>query len=164
VFEQSSRQARAELTVANPNHKLKPGMFVRAEAILDRAEGATIVPVAAITTRNGRTGVFVVNREGTSVSWHPVEVAITDNDRVQVRGEGISGRVVTLGQQLLDDGAAIVIPRRDTSLRNPKPVVRASPRADVRRLKAARQEPRPTNTSTPVARASSRARGVEISG
>ena len=41
VFQQASRQARAELTVANPQHRLKPGMFVRAEAVLERVEDAT---------------------------------------------------------------------------------------------------------------------------
>ncbi|HHY86984.1 MAG TPA: efflux RND transporter periplasmic adaptor subunit [Verrucomicrobia bacterium] len=112
VFQETSRQARAEMTVANPQHQLKPGMFVRAEAILDEARDATIVPLAAITVRQGQTGVFVVNSNGTSVTWHPVQVAITDNERVQVIGEGIAGRVVTLGQQLLDDGSAITIPGR----------------------------------------------------
>jgi hypothetical protein len=29
---------------------------------------------------------------------------------VQVRGDRIEGRVVTLGQQLLDDGSAITVP------------------------------------------------------
>ena len=113
VFQEASRQARAELTVANPQQLLKPGMFVRVEAVLDRASDATIVPVTALTTRNGQSGLFVVNADGATVSWRPVTVAITDGDRVQVQGDDIRGRVVTLGQQLLDDGAAITIPGGD---------------------------------------------------
>ena len=35
--------------------------------------------------------------------------SIRDNGRVQVSGEGIAGRVVVLGQQLLKDGSAITI-------------------------------------------------------
>jgi len=38
VFRQTSRQARVELTIANSQRRLKPGMFVRVEAILDRAD------------------------------------------------------------------------------------------------------------------------------
>lgn len=110
VFQQASRQARAELTVANPQQRLKPGMFIRAEAMLDRVEDATIVPVAALTRRAGQTGVFVVNSDGGSVSWRPVKAGIEQDERVQVIGEGIAGRVVTLGQQLLDDGSPITIP------------------------------------------------------
>jgi hypothetical protein len=37
-------------------------------------------------------------------------VGIREGDRVQVEGEGLSGRVVTLGQQLVNDGSLITIP------------------------------------------------------
>ena len=110
VFRQSSRQARMELEIANPDGLLKPGMFVRAELLLDRAEGATVVPLAAIANRDGKTGLFVVDASGSHVAWHPVDVGIQQEERVQVLGNGIEGRVVTLGQQLIDDGAAITIP------------------------------------------------------
>ncbi len=110
VFQQASRQARAELTVANAQQLLKPGMFVRAETTLDRAENATIVPLAALTTRAGQRGVFRVNADGKSVSWQPVTVGIEAGERVQIVGADLSGRVVTLGQQLLDDGSPITIP------------------------------------------------------
>jgi len=49
------------------------------------------------------------------VSWRPVTVGIRDGSRVQIEGEGLSGRVVTLGQQLLKDGSAIIIPADQTS-------------------------------------------------
>jgi RND family efflux transporter MFP subunit len=39
-----------------------------------------------------------------------VKVGIREGNRVQVEGEGLSGRVVTLGQQLVKDGSAITIP------------------------------------------------------
>ena len=110
VFAKSSRQARMEIEIANEDHALKPGMFVRVEVMLRREEQATIVPFIAITTRDGKSGVFVVDASGAEVSWRPVAVGIRADERVQVSGEGIVGRVVTLGQQLIDDGAAIVIP------------------------------------------------------
>jgi RND family efflux transporter MFP subunit len=115
VFREASRQARAELTIANPEHRLKPGMFVRAEAVLDRAEDALIVPLAALVTRGGQEGLFVLNPEGTAVSWRPVQVGIMQETRVQVIGNGLGGRVVTLGQQLLDDGSLITIPEARSS-------------------------------------------------
>jgi hypothetical protein len=37
---------------------------------------------------------------------------------VQVTGEGIAGRVVTLGQQLLDDGSPITIPEPEPAAAN----------------------------------------------
>ena len=110
VFRQNTRQARVETVFANAARRLKPGMFMRASVVMDRAESATIVPEQALTIRDDRTGVFVVNPAGTSVSWHPVATGISDGGRVQVTGEGLSGRVVTIGQQFLDDGSTVTIP------------------------------------------------------
>ena len=110
VFQQATRQARIELTIGNAEHKLKPGMFIRVTVMLDRIAEATIVPEKALTTRDNRTGVFVVSENGKSVSWRDVTVGIREGDRVQVEGKGLSGRVVTLGQQLVDDGTPITIP------------------------------------------------------
>ncbi|MDX1814723.1 MAG: efflux RND transporter periplasmic adaptor subunit [Thermodesulfobacteriota bacterium] len=114
VFRQATRQARVELTIRNAEHKLKPGMFIRVTVVLDRMAEATIVPEKALTTRDNRTGVFVVSEDGKSVSWRDVTVGIRDGDRVQVDGKGLSGRVVTLGQQLVDDGSPITIPATES--------------------------------------------------
>lgn len=113
VFRQTSRQARVELTVANADQRLKPGMFVRVGVVLDRVEDAVIVPVEALTRRNGRDVLFVVDPGGDRVSMRPVTLGIIEADRVQVLGEGIEGRIVVLGQQLIDDGSAITVPEDD---------------------------------------------------
>ena len=110
VFREASRQARIELVVANEQLLLKPGMFVRATLVLDQIAEATSVPEQAVTTRDGEDGVFVVSADGRSVSWRKVEAGIREDRWVQVTGQGIAGRVVTLGQQLLKDGAAITVP------------------------------------------------------
>jgi RND family efflux transporter MFP subunit len=110
IFRQATRQARVELVFENPDHRLKPGMFIRVTVALDRVAEATIVPEQALTTRADRTGVFVVNDDGRSVTWREVRVGIREGHRVQVEGEGLTGRVVTLGQQLVHDGSAITIP------------------------------------------------------
>ncbi len=110
VFRKTTRQAKIELTIKNPKHRLKPGMFIRATVVLDRLADATIVPGQALTTRNDKDGVFVVNDDGQSVAWREVKVGIREDNRVQVEGEGLSGYVVTLGQQLVEDGSKITIP------------------------------------------------------
>jgi RND family efflux transporter MFP subunit len=110
VFREATRQARVEISVKNPGHRLKPGMFIRATVVLDRVADAVIVPEQALTSRNNRTGVFLVDDDGRSVVWREVRVGIREGGRVQLLGEELSGRVVTLGQQLVDDGSPIVIP------------------------------------------------------
>jgi len=109
VFRKSTRQARIEMTINNPQHRLKPGMFIRATVVLNQVAEATIIPEQALAIRDDRSGVFMVNADGQAVVWREVKVGIREGDRVQVEGRGLSGRVVTLGQQLLKDGSAITI-------------------------------------------------------
>ena len=125
VFDEASRQARVEILVTNADGRLKPGMFVRVEAILGAEDDAVIVPAVAVTQRANQEVVFVVDETGETVRMVPVELGIRSGDRVQlVRGE-VSGRVVVLGQQLVGDGSPITIPG-DAS----EPVVEASVAGD----------------------------------
>jgi RND family efflux transporter MFP subunit len=109
VFRKSTRQARIEMTIANPQHRLKPGMFIQATVTLARVPEATIVPEQALTVRNDQSGVFIVSADSRSVVWREVTVGIRDGNRMQVKGRQLSGRVVTLGQQLINDGSPITI-------------------------------------------------------
>ena len=110
VFRKSTRQARVEMTIENPQHRLKPGMFIRATVVLTQVKETTIVPEQALTIRDDRSGIFIISKDGRSVTWREVKVGIRESDRVQVEGQGLSGRVVTLGQQLVDEGSPITIP------------------------------------------------------
>ena len=110
IFKQATRQARVELTIANPQQRLKPGMFIRATVVLARLSEASIVPEEALTQRENHYGVFLINPDGRSVSWKLVDVGIRENGRVQIEGQGLSGQVVILGQQLIKDGSPISIP------------------------------------------------------
>jgi RND family efflux transporter MFP subunit len=109
VFRENTRQARVELKVENPDLRLKPGLFVRVDLVLARAASVAIVPEQALAKRDGRDGVFVLDAEGKQVSWRPVAIGIRHGQRVEIAGEGLAGRVVVLGQQLLDDGSPVAI-------------------------------------------------------
>jgi RND family efflux transporter MFP subunit len=115
VFQEATRQARIELRIENPKHRLKPGMFIRSTVELEREPDATIVPEEALTERGDRRGVFVVSDDGRSVRWQGIEVGIRQGHRVQLKGSDLSGRVVTLGQRLIDDGSEITIPAEDAA-------------------------------------------------
>ncbi|QBG48787.1 efflux RND transporter periplasmic adaptor subunit [Verrucomicrobia bacterium S94] len=110
VFHQNSRQARVEITVPNSDLRLKPGMFIRADVEVRRVEDAVIVPAESIVTRSDSQGVFMVSPDGKHALWRTVKTGIREGKRVQViDGDGLSGRVITLGQQLIEDGSAINI-------------------------------------------------------
>lgn len=115
VFREASRQARIELRVENPDRVLRPGMFIRVRVVLQEADAHTIVPGAAIVQRGGQDVVFTVNPDGNAVTEHVVETGIVQGERVQVTSPQLSGRIVVLGQQLLEDGAPITISDHDAS-------------------------------------------------
>jgi multidrug efflux pump subunit AcrA (membrane-fusion protein) len=109
VFRRSTRQVRVELEVRNTDRRLRPGMFVRATLELDHAEEATVVPVDALITREGIEGVFVLPSGARTVRWAPVRRGLNEGGLVQVLGDGLSGAVVTLGQELCDDGSEVSV-------------------------------------------------------
>jgi len=111
-FASDSRQARFEVTLANTDRALKPGMFVTVRVQVDRAEHATLVPREAIVRRDEGPGVYrVVDGSPPTVKFVPVQLGIDGGKRVQVLEPQLSGRVVTLGQQMLEDGAPVVVSR-----------------------------------------------------
>lgn len=109
VFQASSRQARVEIELPNADNRLKPGMFVRATLTFRRVEEALAVPEEALTRRREKEGVFVLDAVGTRVRWVPVTAGIRSGGWVELREGEVTGRVVTLGQHLIEDGSAVVI-------------------------------------------------------
>lgn len=109
VFRVSSRQARIELSLANPQGRLKPGMFIRATITLQQIEDAVTVPESALTRRGNVDGIFLVDASGDTARWQPVQPGIRSQGLVQLLNSSLSGRVVTLGQHLIDDGSPIRI-------------------------------------------------------
>ncbi|MBW7904478.1 MAG: efflux RND transporter periplasmic adaptor subunit [Phycisphaerae bacterium] len=108
-FREASRQARVELRVPNPHGLLKPGMFARVRVTLREVDAPAAVPLAALTRRDGRDVVFVVAQDGQRVRLVPVEIGVIEGGLAQVAGEGLEGRVVVLGQQLLSDNSRVSV-------------------------------------------------------
>lgn len=108
-FREASRQARVEISVANPERKLMPGMFVRVDVLLAQKAGAQLIPFSSMVTRNEVRGVFLLSEGATTVQFIPVEPGITEGDQLEILVPELKGRVVTLGQNLLGDGSAVIL-------------------------------------------------------
>jgi len=138
LLKETSRQARVEIEIANPDALLKPGMFIRAHIEFARHEDATVVPVSALATRNGKRGVFVADVEKKKVRFVPVTLGIVNSESAEITDPVLSGLVVTLGQHLLEDGAPIIISDRD-------PAASVSCPGDTAEHAAGNQPPRTTS-------------------
>ncbi|MBW6521739.1 MAG: efflux RND transporter periplasmic adaptor subunit [Desulfoarculaceae bacterium] len=105
VFEETSRQARVEIAVPNPDGLLQGGMFARVYIEFGRAEQALAVPSTAIIQRSGVYGAFVV--EDSKARFVEVKTGIEHEGWSQVTGLEEGQKVVTIGHHLLSDGAPV---------------------------------------------------------
>jgi multidrug efflux pump subunit AcrA (membrane-fusion protein) len=110
LLNQTSRQAEVRIGIPNPAGELKPGMFVRVSIEYSYKESAVMVPASSLVRRDGQDGVFLLSEDARSVRFVPVTLGITDNNRVEIMEPRISGKVITLGNHLLQDGSEVFIP------------------------------------------------------
>lgn len=112
LLKETSRQARVEIEIQNPEGLLKPGMFINSQIEFDRREETTVIPLSALVNRNGQQGIFLADVENKKAFFKPVKVGIVEGEQAEIlEPSSISGYVVTLGHHLLEDGANIILPR-----------------------------------------------------
>lgn len=121
-----TRTAEAEIDVANPANRLRPGMYVAVDILHGRSRNAVLVPTSALFThpQTRRQGVYVVgadegllappqpgedaSRQPLSspvpVEFHPVEVVAEGRMELGVQGIEAGRWVVAIGQDLLSEG------------------------------------------------------------
>lgn len=113
LLKESSRQARVEVEVPNPDLVLKPGMFVRARVGFARHENATLIPLSALVRRNDKDGIFIADPENLKAHFVPVTTGIFSGELVEIISPEISGLAVTMGNHLLEDGSDITMAERE---------------------------------------------------
>lgn len=103
-----TRTYRAKVEVDNSDHKLRPGMIVKVEALRRQMPEAIAVPLYAVVDLDGRKVVFI-EEEGKAL-LRPVQIEHVSGDQaVILEGVQLGDRLVVKGQQLLADGAAVKV-------------------------------------------------------
>ena len=84
IVDPTTRTLRARIDVANPGHRLKPGMFANAEIATAGAAGAVLsVPSSAIFNLGGKDSTFVaMGRNRFTVT--SVETGAAGEDQTQI--------------------------------------------------------------------------------
>jgi multidrug efflux system membrane fusion protein len=92
---------------SNETEVLYPNQFVNIRLLLDTHKNVTTISTAGIQRGVPGTFVYLVNADGT-VSVRPIQLGVTDGDRVEVRSGLTPGeRIVIDGADKLRDGAKI---------------------------------------------------------
>jgi multidrug efflux system membrane fusion protein len=100
----------------NESRTLYPNQFVNIRLLIDTHKDVTTISTAGVQRGLPGTFVYLINADNT-VSVRPVQLGITDGDRVEVRsGLAPDDRIVVDGADKLRDGAKVnVRPPTDTS-------------------------------------------------
>ena len=113
-----TRVMRVQATLANPEHRLLPGMFVNARVVLPPLAEVVSVPETAVDHTLYGNSVFVVTEDGKDAEGKPVHKAVQTfvvtgplfEGRIAItRGVASGDMVVSSGQLKLQNGAPVVV-------------------------------------------------------
>lgn len=110
MLQEATRVAQMEVEVDNRSRQLKPGMFSTVRVVLQQKPEAQVIPTRALVNRQGTRGVFTVQPGQSTAHFVPVRTGIEARERVEVLEPRLEGDIVTLGQHLLEDGSAVLLP------------------------------------------------------
>lgn len=95
-----TRTMGVEVDIPNPDRKLKPGMFARAEVLVETRKAALTVPVEVLRVGEARPSVMVV-RDGVAEPV-VVELGLSDARFIEIRqGLGEQDQVILEGKDLV---------------------------------------------------------------
>ena len=131
LVDQTTRNIQVQATLANPDGKLRPGMFVQTELSLGSSRSVITLPASAISYASFGDSVFVVtDLEGQNgqtyrgVRQQFVKLGGTRGDQIAIASGVKPGEeIVTSGVFKLRNGAAVVVNNKvqPGNKRAPKP-------------------------------------------
>jgi len=98
----NKRVVKARCVVSNPDSRLKPGLFVRAELPVVIEPRALVVPAEAVQRIEGKPYLFVATGRAGEFALRPVQLGQTVNNQVVIRdGVKAGERVVVRNASLI---------------------------------------------------------------
>ena len=131
VVDEVTRNVQVQATLANPQNKLRPGMFVQTEVDLGMSHPIVPVPASAVNYAPYGDSVFVVadlqDQKGQTyrgVRQQVVKLGPSRGDQISIVSGVKSGEeVVTSGVFKLRNGAAVLVNNKNQPGNNPAPKV-----------------------------------------
>lgn len=103
-----ARTASAEITIPNPSHLLKPGMFAEVDLITGKTENLILIPRYTVLTEAGKKKVYVIKTGRAEQKL--VETGFSDGGLTHIKsGLALEDSFVILGQSQLQPGDKVRI-------------------------------------------------------
>jgi membrane fusion protein (multidrug efflux system) len=109
TIDPATRTLRVKAELPNPDGRLRPGLFARADLGVAVREGVAMIPEEAVLQRADGAVAFRLVGDG-RVERRALELGVIREGRIEVRsGLAVGDRVVVRGQSDLVDGAAVSV-------------------------------------------------------
>jgi HlyD family secretion protein len=113
IIDAASRSGEAEIAIANPDYRLKPGMFAKVALLLEQRQEAVVIPRDAVQVNRKGSVVFVV-QDGKALRQEVVTGLQTDTQVEVLNGLGPGAEIVVAGNDGLKDQALVrVVPTKE---------------------------------------------------
>ena len=103
-----TRTFKGKILIDNNQLKLRPGMFVKADIVVDRADSAIIIPKNVVLSRRNRKYVYVVERSTAIV--RDIQTGLEDEDNIEVT-EGLreNDNLIIRGHETLRENSRVKV-------------------------------------------------------
>ena len=103
-----TRTFKGKLLIDNNKLKLRPGMFVKADIVVKKAEGTIVIPKEIVMSNRNRKYVYIVEKGFAKV--RDIKTGIEDNDNIEVlRGLKVEEQLVVRGYETLRENSKVKI-------------------------------------------------------
>lgn len=103
-----TRTFQGKILINNNQMKLRPGMFVKADIVVDRADSAIIIPKDVVLSRRNRKYVYVVERN--TAILRDIETGLEDDDHIEVtNGLNVNDNLIIRGYETLRENSRVKV-------------------------------------------------------
>ncbi|HCC52194.1 MAG TPA: efflux transporter periplasmic adaptor subunit [Porphyromonadaceae bacterium] len=103
-----TRTFKGKILIDNNNLKLRPGMFVKADVIVDKADSVIIIPKDVVLSNRNRKYVYIVEKNTAIV--RNIKTGLEDEDNVQVtEGLNENDNLVVRGYETLRENSRVKV-------------------------------------------------------
>lgn len=103
-----TRTFKGKLVIDNERMKLRPGMFVKADIVVKKAEGTIVIPKDIVMSNRNRKYVYVAEKGFAKV--RDIRTGIEDNDNIEVlHGLKPEEQLIVRGYETLRDNSKVKI-------------------------------------------------------
>jgi HlyD family secretion protein len=114
MVDPTSKSMEIKIKIVDPHVDIPPGVFARANILIENNPDALVVPTTSLTRRTEGLYVYVLSDDGNSVERRAIVTGMRQDNQVEVlQGLQVDEIIVILGNIALDEGDRVRVTNRE---------------------------------------------------